>query len=322
MDKIRIKISKLGYNQKPTIEDMKAISWFMKSDSSINDMTFKDLSNVLEDGYSVLLADYYEHIEGIEESKIKSLSCIALDIDSKEKKTHLYKMVSDIYKKLGIYPIIHYCTFSDEDGTKFRLIYRLEDKIDVETYRALYKALQWKFKQLDTATCNANRIWAGTNKGVTYIQNNIPLSFQAISKLVKAHQRKLKKKEEQIKIIKKENYKNIEQDSYIKTEHKKEVLELLTQNIDLRDFIPKHFGGKYKNINGNLTGCCIFHGGDNKTALVISKEIYTCFTHCGTGNIITAARKAYNEENFSKVAFELAKEYNLHIPCEYIKEMN
>ena len=48
-------------------------------------------------------------------------------------------------------------------------------------------------------------------------------------------------------------------------------------------------------MNGNYIGRCVLHGGDNKGALVINDEkgIYTCFTHCGTGNLISVAKKVY-----------------------------
>lgn len=164
-DKFRIKISKKAYKKKPDADDIKEITWHMKN-SECKSVNYKELAIILEQGYSVLLADFKE-LGNIKEDNIQSLSCIALDIDSKENKITMFEMISKINSALSFYPILSYCTFSDKEFTKFRLIYRLENAVDVEIYRRLYLALQWKFKKyLDPATKNANRIWAGTNKSV------------------------------------------------------------------------------------------------------------------------------------------------------------
>lgn len=320
IDRFNIKVSKKGYEQKPAAEDIKEITWQMKN-SRCKNVNYKELSAILEQGHSVLLADFKEQ-GNIKEDNIISLSCIALDIDSKENKITMYEMISKIRSALGFYPILFYCTFSDKDFTKFRLIYRLENQIDAETYRALYLALQWKFgKYLDLATKNANRIWAGTNKSVFFNENDEPIRFKDLSKLIKAHQASIKRKAAKATNNIKQNNSKIEftNDVYIKPEHKEEVMKYLIENIDLADFIPKHLGGKFKKAGDKLTGACVFHGGDNETALVIDKDRYTCFTHCGCGNIITAARKIYNIENFSEVAFKLLSEYSLSIPDSYIR---
>lgn len=322
MNKIKVKLSEIGYNEKPNVEDLIKITVSMKKSWNNHIVTYKNIANMIKNGYSVLLADYKEDAKDIYENNINSLSCIALDIDSKENKITMYEMISLIYKKFGVYPVIEYRTFSDVDYSKFRLIYRLENKVDVETYRSLYKALQWKFsKYLDAATHNANRIWAGTNKDVNYRENDIPFSFITISKLIRTYNNKKKREEVKKTIATKKSYANIEPTSYIKTEHKKDVIDYLIDNIDLREFMPKHLGGTFKRMGDNIIGRCILHNGDNPNALVISKKIYTCFTHCGTGNIITIARKVYNEDHFSTIAFTLAKEYNLNIPSEFIKEV-
>lgn len=322
-DKFRIKISKKAYKQKPDADDIKEITWHMKN-SECKSVNYKELSIILEQGHSVLLADFKE-IGNIKGDNIQSISCIALDIDSKENKITMFEMISKINSALGFYPILSYCTFSDKEFTKFRLIYRLENAVDSETYRILYLALQWKFKKyLDPATKDANRIWAGTNKSVLYNSNDIPITFKDIIKLIKAYEASVKRKEVKAINIQKQRYEKREfkNDMYIKPEHKEEVINLLINNIDLREFIPKHLGGRFKSINEKITGACVFHGGDNETALVIDKDRYTCFTHCGCGNIITAARKIYNIENFSEVAFKLMNEYGLSIPDSYIRRNN
>lgn len=322
-DKFRIKISRKAYKEKPDADDIKEITWHMKN-SECKSVNYKKLAIILEQGHSVLLADFKE-LGNIKEDNINSISCIALDIDSKENKITIFEMISKINSVLGFYPILSYCTFSDKEFTKFRLIYRLENAVDVETYRLLYLAFQWKFnKYLDHATKNANRIWAGTNKSVLYNANDIPITFKDIIKLIKAYECSIKRKEEKEIKIQKQKYNKLEfeNDMYIKPEHKEEVMNLLINNIDLREFITKHLGGRFKSNNEKITGACVFHGGDNETALVIDKDRYTCFTHCGCGNIITAARRIYKIENFSEVAFKLIEEYGLSIPDSYIRRSN
>lgn len=325
VNRFRIKISNKGYTEKPQADDIKEITWNMKN-SECKSVNFEELSNILANGHSVLLADFKE-MGNIKEDNIQSLSCLALDVDSKDNKITMYEMISKIHDTYGIYPVLYYCTFSDKDFTKFRLIYRLENKIDAETYRALYLAFQWKFKKyLDMQTKNANRIWAGTDKSVFYNKNDKPITFGIMVKMIKSHELSIKrsrKKEEKERAlsINKKGVQNIEfsNDEYIKPEFKKEVMEFLINNIDLRDFIPKHLGGRFKMNNEKLTGACVLHGGDNESALVINDNMYTCFTHCGSGNVITVARKIYNIENFSEVAFKLLNEYNLTIPDHYIR---
>lgn len=321
---MRIKISSKGYKEKPGADEIKKITWQMKN-SECKSVSFQSLSKYIANGHSVLLAEFKE-LGNINEDNIISLSCIALDIDSKENEITMYEMISKINNLLNVYPVISYCTFSDKNYTKFRLIYELEHKVDVETYRMLYLALQWKFKKyLDPATKNANRIWAGTNKSVHFNEQAQPISFRTMIKLIKAYDSSVKRKaNKEAKALKqKYNNQNISNNfsntSYIKPEYKKDVLNLLIDNIDLREFIPKHLGGSYKRNGEALTGACVLHGGDNETALVINKNRYTCFTHCGCGNIITAARKIYNIENFSEVAFKLLDEHNLNIPESYIR---
>ncbi|NFR79715.1 hypothetical protein FDE74_07290 [Clostridium botulinum] len=322
-DKIRIKVSEKGYSKKPDVDEIKKITWQMKNNNS-RSIDYKELAGILSQGHSVLLADFKE-VGNIKEDNISSLSCVALDIDSKENRINIYEMISKINVALSIYPILSYCTFSDKDGSKFRLIYRLENNIDVETYRTLYLSLQWKFKKyLDPATKNANRIWAGTDKGVTYVENDVPISFDKIIKLIRGYHASLKRKDKRRRIVSNSKYKefHFDNDIYIKPEHKEEVMKYLIDSIDLREFMPKHLGGIFKRNGDKLIGSCVLHGGDNETALVISRDRYTCFTHCGSGNIITVARKVYNIDNFLMVAFKLLAEHNLNIPSEYVREVH
>lgn len=318
MERINIKVSEKGYKEKPTTKDIKEITFKFKRKETNKSLTYKEIAKMFEDGHSCILADFNINSEDIKTSSINSISCIALDIDSKDKPADMFEMIAIIYKKFGAYPVINYCTFSDTDNTRFRLVYRLEDKIDVEVYKMLYKALQWKIKQLDQQTSNPNRIWAGTNKKVTYNENNKPFAIGTIIKLINAYELMLKRKNKTKKIELKGEYGKYENDCYINPKFKKEVMEYIINRINLKDFIENKFGGSFKKNGDIFVGCCSLHGGDNPSSLVISKRIYTCFTHCGTGNIFTVAKKYYGINNFSMIAFKLSEEYNLYIPENYI----
>lgn len=318
-----IKVSSEGYKIKPGGREVASITESFKHSSTTKETNFEQLASYLESGHSVLLAEFKKD-GSIFEDNIRSINCIALDIDSKENKITMMDMISLVLEKISIYPIIAYRTFSDEDFTRFRLIYRFEKSIDTEVYRAFYNALVWKLgKYIDRATINPNRIWAGTNKKVLFMDDK-PITFPLLCTIIKRHNDKLNrdKKKEKQKI--KERMNNIKsgvvriEGNYIKKEYREEVTDLLINSINLKDFIEKHLGGNFKRKNNIWSGRCVIHDGDNPGALVIYEKTYRCFTHCGTGNVITIAKKVYNTEYFSEVVFKLADEYNLCLKDEYI----
>ena len=137
----RYKIDPIPQKQKPTTYEMGTLTNRLKSFKSIKS-TYRELSEYISKGHAILLADFKED-NNIDKSNIYCLSCIALDIDSKVKPIARVVLIEKIYNKFGVLPIISYNTFSDTNNTKFRLIYRLDNAIDLETYETLYKALQW-----------------------------------------------------------------------------------------------------------------------------------------------------------------------------------
>lgn len=316
-----IKYTKRGYKEKPTAKDMVSITYDLKSyDSTI--ISYKALKDILEEGHSILLAKFKKGSKSIKEEDIEYINCIALDIDSKVNKISMYEMQTLIFKKLGIMPIISYPTFSSTDLTKFRLLYRFENPVDVETFRLFYEAITWKFKKyIDTATKNANRIWAGTNKSVNYFEKDIPIALPTILKLINSYTASLKRGNKKVIANKKESYEEFKDCDYIKSEYKEEVIKLIIDNIKLIDFIIDNFGGSFKKISNRYVGKCCIHGGDNKNALVITENTYRCYTHCGTGNIFTLGKIYYKIDNFSQLAFRLSADYNIAIPEEWIKRV-
>lgn len=319
---MKIKISKKGYKEKPNAQEIKKITWDMKN-SECKEVTYKKLSDILQRGHSVLLAEFSQ-IGSIAEDNITSIECIALDVDSKEQKSNMFEFISLLHRKYGIYPTIYYPTFSDMDNSKFRLIYKLEYPVDSEVYKSFYKALVWKFRgQLDSQTVNPNRIWAGTNKKV-YFNEVAPIPHGLVIKLINSYQAMLRKEEEKTKAEFKASVSNKPKSfgniGNIKAEYRKELADYLIQNVDLKNYIEKHFGGRFERNGNHHTGCCVLHGGDNQSALAIYKNTYRCYTNCGTGNIITVAKKVYNSECFDEVATKLIDELSISVPTYYWKE--
>ncbi len=319
--KLYIKCSQKAYEKKPVAKEIINITYGLKNnDSTIID--YKDFKEVIEKGHSFILAKYKKGSKTIFENDIEYINAIAIDVDSKVNKINMYEMQGLIYKKIGIMPIITYPTFSDTDLTKFRLIYRFENPVDVETFRLFYEAIAWKFKKyIDQATKNANRIWAGTNKNVNYFEKDIPIDLPILLKVINAYSLYLRRSERKTVVAKKETYTEYEKKDYIKTEYKEEVIKLIMNNIKLIEFITDKFGGNFKKIGNKYVGRCTIHNGDNKTALVITGSTYRCYTHCGTGNIFTLAKQVYKIDNFSQLAFRLSEEYKIDIPQEYIRRV-
>lgn len=320
---VYVRYSKEGYQVKPTREQMAKISWQIQN-QNCKKVSYEELSKLLENGHSVSLAKYKDNCNNIKKEYAEYAECIAIDVDSKDKPITLEDMKELFFKKFDILPIIEYNTFSDTNNTRFRLIYRLSDKIDIETFERLYRAFTWKIKYLDNATTDISRIWAGTNKIVVYNKHDKPITFELMVKLINAYDSMIKRKEEKKRKTIMANKSNITyaNDKYIKPEFKRDIMEYIVKNTDLTEYIISKFGGNFRDKNGSKVGCCSLHGGDNAGALVITGGIYTCFTHCGTGNIFTVAKKYYNVSNFSELAFRLADEHGLIIPDECIVHAN
>lgn len=317
---MKIKISNKGYAVKPSGEEIGKITNEMKFNNHV-ELNFEQLRRYLSKGYSVLLAQFKEK-GSIKLENIEQIECLALDIDSKENPITLMEMESLVYKKIGILPIIKYRTFSDVDFTRFRLIYKFEEAIDAESYQLLYKAIRWKLgKFIDNQTINPNRIWAGTNKEVALNDLYIEFKTSEMIKLINNYMKAEKRKKQNVKVNKAIIGSNQNLEGFIKTQYKQEVKELLKSNIDLKEYIERHYGGYWKRKGDSwVSKCCLpHHAGDRSgESLSIKGDMYNCFSHCGGGDLFTVAKMVYNTNDFSEIVFNLAKEYSIYINDEYI----
>lgn len=312
---MKIKITTSAFQNKPGPEQMKKVCWELKNNASV-ETDFLNLKKIIEEGHSFILAEFKKR-GNISCENIRCIEAIALDIDSKEHEISMHEMIDYVYKKIGVIPVLYYRTFSDQNCTKFRLIYKCE-AVDAEAYKAIYEALAWKFKYIDKQAKNPNRIWAGTNKEVFYNAEANTFDFEKmvqITQKYKRHKNRIAKEEERKrKIFDSIKYEN----KKVEISDIRELSDYIIENISLIDYIKKHFGGNFKKVNGGWQGACSLHGGDNASALFVGSRIYTCYTHCGTGNVITLAKIVYNTDNFVEAVLNLIKEYNLE--CNLIEE--
>lgn len=320
-----MKVCPFGAKVKPNNnqywEQVKAL----KSQQAYININSHQLQDLLSKGHAVILASYPKgcneiKLEGIE-TKVKT-RLLALDIDSKENPITKEEMIDKLKEELGVYPIISYNTFSDTNNTKFRLIYVLGKEINSVEFKKLYKALLSKYeKWLDCQTSNLSRIWQGTNKKVNlFYTAYMPFQRELIEELINTQN-------ELEKVVRAENFANrnitpIRFDDEvlnrirIKGEYADQVADIITKEIDISDCLEKWFGGRLNSKGDRLVGCCPLHGGDNKSAFSIFKKTntYSCFTRCGSGNVLTLAYRHFNTTDFNSIVIQLMREYNISIP--------
>ena len=321
---LKIKCTFNGYSRKPTKDEYWQQVSMLKAPQSIISVTRDKLGYLIGKGHAVILAEFKGNLEGILTENIIKVDLLALDVDSKDNPITKDDMIILLEKDLGITPVIHYCTFSDVDNTRFRLIYRFEKSVSAEHYKLIYKSLVGKYgNYLDNATTNANRIWQGTNKEVVINKEDQPLSKELIDKLIKEQEEKEYTPITYIpKATKKIKFDNdLLNQVYISSSYKREIVDIINTQINIYDFIISHFGGYYKKIGGRYVGSCPLHGGNNKSAFNIftKTNTYSCFTHCGSGNVVSLAYRVYNTNDFSSMVLQLINDYNISIPEEAIK---
>lgn len=322
---MKVRISAKGYKNKPNKNEYFDIVEELKKPFSNVDLKARQIAYAFQNGYALILAEYKEGAEGILGEDVIGTEYLGLDIDSKENPITLNDMKELLLKELDIYPVIAYRTFSDVDCTRFRLIYHLGKKLDREKYKALYKALVSRYgKYLDNATSNINRIWQGTNKPVYVYPEQKEISSRLIAELIAEHE-----KEKQLKAFEfqaKRTERILFEDDILNRVHfdknyLNQITDIINTQINIYDFIKDKFGGNYKKIGNRLEGCCPLHGGNNSSAfsIFLDTNTYSCFTHCGSGNVLSLAYKYYKTHNFASVVIKLMQEYDLKVPEESIK---
>lgn len=324
---MKIRVTGFGVSSKPSTETYWRQVKTLKFKQAIVECGAVKLKQYLENGYAVILASYPKDseqikLEGIETKVTTKL--IALDIDSKENPITKSEMIDKLYRDLGVYPILAYNTFSDTNDTRFRLIYVLGKEINSKEFKKVYKGLLNRYENwLDPQTCNLSRIWQGTNKSVDLYYNEYkPFTVELIDAYIK-------EQEDIERIVREENYANrnimplkFEEEIFnrvrIKKEYLNEVTDIIINQIPIDECISRWFGGSFVNRGDRLMGCCPLHPSDNKGAFSIFKKTntYSCFTRCGSGNVLTLAYRHYGTTEFNSVVIKLMQEYNISIPEE------
>lgn len=319
---LKIKCTKKGYTKKVSRDEyMQQTKDLKRCDSDIL-VTREKLAQLLQKGYAVILAEFNKY-NSINIDNIKGVQLLALDVDEATKIT-MKNMIKKIEEELNITPVIAYCTFSDVDNTRFRLIYRLTKRLTSKAYTDMYREFIKRYGEyIDHQPINPNRIWQGTNKKVYVNNQDKPINEDLIKEFINS----TRQKNVQVVSYKPKNIKRIEFNNdilnkiYIDPGYKKEIVDIIQNSINIYDFIKDNFGGSFVQRGSRWVGCCPLHSGDNKTAfsIFINTNTYSCFTHCGTGNVITLAYKLYNTNDFSSVVLQLIQDYNISIPEKAIK---
>lgn len=269
------------------------------------------LIKAIENGNSFYLCQFKEE-KSVSISNVLGTSMLAIDIDNKENIIQLSEAIDMIKSKFNALPVLSYYSFSSTpDFPRFRLIYEFDRFVSAEEFKKVYQvlilALNKDHEVIDVQASNCNRLWAGSNKGVTTYDNAIPFNTdEIISRLPKLPERK------KAPIIDKDTSSFRYKEYYIKD--KEAILHQLIEEIDIKDYLETHFGAKIKNNRCN----CVIHGGTNKSALAVYENTVHCFTNCGTMNIISLARKYYGINDFNEVALRLIQEHNIMINANSI----
>ena len=295
----------ISYKTKANSKEIVQIQMRLKNMNQI-EFSLEELTKVIERGSSFYLCQFKEN-GSVSLDNTLGTEYIALDIDNKEHVTTLKEVINMIQSKFNSTPILSYYTFSSSNETpKFRIVYQLDKFVSPEEFKKIYNVLiltlNKDFEVLDNQTTNCNRLWSGTNKGVTVYNNSTTFNTEEIiSRLPKLPEKKKAPKiDKDTSSFKYGNY-------YIKD--KEAIMEQLKNEIDIKNYLETHFGVRIKN---NRCACPI-HGGDNKSALAVYNDTCHCFTHCGTLNIVSLAREYYHINDFNEVALRLIQEHNIMI---------
>jgi len=188
---LKIKCTKKGYTKKVSRDEyMQQTKDLKRCDSDIL-VTREKLAQLLQKGYAVILAEFNKY-NSINIDNIKGVQLLALDVDESKKIT-MKEMIKKLEEDLNITPVIAYCTFSDTDNTRFRLIYRLAKTLSSKEYTAAYKEFVKRYGDfIDNQPINANRIWQGTNKKVYVNKQDKAITKELIEEFIKATNKKNK----------------------------------------------------------------------------------------------------------------------------------
>lgn len=322
---ISIRVSVEGYKQKPSMDEYRKQVYKLKNLDNVK-VARKQLGALIETGHSFILAEFNE-AGSILADNVKQVELLGLDVDSKDNPISMQEFMQLIQKDLGITPVIAYPTFSDKgDFKKFRLIYRFYKPICRDEYKVISNGLYSLYnKYLDRQAININRVWQGTNKAVVVNYNDVCIDEKVIEKIktfipVEA-MTNISYENMNTRALKFEGNLKKLNNMYIKGKYKHECSEWINKSIDIVDFLYTFYGWQGKKEGNRIVGRCPLHNGDNKRAFVVFTQTntYSCFTECGTGNIITLAQKFFNTTDFSSIIFQLMAEYStLEIESDWV----
>lgn len=179
--KVRLHIDNREYRIKPENKDIAGIKKRLQDNSKPVSITVEELIHKLESGHSVSPAV----MSGMTAASWEEQQLFMVDIDNASNDTPVLalKQAIDLCSKKGLPVAFYYFTFSHTtDKPKYRLAF-ISEKVmtDPHERKLIMDALISLFPQSDKACINADRIFLGTNKRVTLLDENARISIERVS---------------------------------------------------------------------------------------------------------------------------------------------
>lgn len=338
---MKIKASRIRMKRKPTQEEYKRIVYGLKEKNSNIDVTCVQLAKLLENGHSVILAEYSEEadeVKSISTKYIISTQLLVLDVETdktiNKDSWNLKHATEVIYEKYGIKPIIVYETFSStSEDPRGRLIYFIEIPINAEDYRKIIEVMLGDESingRFDKQTKNLSRIWQGTDKEVQIRKDYKPINEDLIQRLLNTYENikpQIQANRSQITYTgRKGAITDLADRVKVKSEYRMVVKDLINTSVNVVEFLQSHFGlqlNRHCNLNQNIINCrCPIHNGHNEKGFAIFQNTNSCccFGDCDRSfDIMQLGYYYYGEFNFNKIALTIIDEYNLSIDERWVE---
>ncbi len=178
---IKLHIDNRGYRSKPDSKDIAGLKKRLQNNSKPISITVEELLHKLESGHSISPAV----MSGMTAASWEEQQLFMVDIDNANDDIPVLtpKQAIDLCSQNDLPLAFYYYTFSHiKNKPKFRLAFISEKVVtDPRDRKSMMDALTSFFPQCDKACINADRIFLGTNKKVTLLDENARISIKRVS---------------------------------------------------------------------------------------------------------------------------------------------
>ena len=145
------------------------------------DCSVPEMAQIIGSGHAWRAGLYDEDAPSFKKANVKAAQVLALDFDARPDAP---EDVIEYAESIGLPPSLWYWSYSQgkKPGNNFRVLWVLEEPIKPIQYETIYKNLLDAFKKYepDAATKDASRLWFGTRKAATIINEKpVPLAVIA-----------------------------------------------------------------------------------------------------------------------------------------------